>query len=381
MCGPARACPLPRCPHSRACIHTHPPTRIRAAASRLSSSSEQDRLRQLELDAVTAASVAVVVSERERLALYEECAADGREEPSVVVIANAHEPRPLTPTPYAQRSGVVFIGNFNHLPNRDAVLFYARQVLPRVLRVPRVAADPGFVFHIAGANQIPEAILQLNGSSPTGDGHVRIVVHGHVPELTPLYDSMRLSVAPLRWGAGVKGKVNTAHQLGVPVVCTSTAVDGMHATHGEHVLLGDTAEDLAAATLQAYYEEPVWRRLRTHGARLVEARFSASRAAVGLLQVLAHLRDANTLMGMKSLALANARPRIYSDLRSAAALGGYYFNLTRLAPHLDFADHVLSENYTCSADGVPSEGAPRTTLVRATPDSAYLLTRVAASGF
>jgi len=60
---------------------------------------------------------------------------------------------------------------------------------------------------------------------------------------------------------------------------------------------------------------------------------SASRAATGLLTVLAHLRDANTLMVMKS-----ASPRIYSDLRAAALLGGYYFHFTSLAPHLDFND-------------------------------------------
>ena len=60
---------------------------------------------------------------------------------------------------------------------------------------------------------------------------------------------------------------------------------------------------------------------------------SASRAATGLLTVLAHLRDANTLMVMKS-----ASPCIYSDLRAAALLGGNYFHFTSLAPHLDFND-------------------------------------------
>ena len=75
---------------------------------------------------------------------------------------------------------------------------------------------------------------------------------------------------------------------------------------------------------------------------------SASRAATGLLTVLAHLRDANTLMVMKSIALGSASPRIYSDLRATALLGCYYFTFTSLAPHLDFND-----NYTCSAGGVP----------------------------
>ena len=328
------------------------------AAARLANGTEHERLRRLELDYVAASAVAVVVSEPERVALRAEAAAaaggggGSRDStPPVVVVANAHEAVPMTTMPHHRRHGVVFVGNFNHLPNRDAVLFFARQVLPLLLRDPRVAADGGFAFHVAGANKLPPAILALNGSAPDGKGIVRIVVHGHVPQLRPLYARMRVSVAPLRWGAGVKGKVNTAHQLGVPVVCTSIAVDGMHATDGEHVLLGDTPAQLAASVLAAYYNESLWRHLVVHGAKLLQTRFSASRAATGLLTVLSHLRDTNTLMGMKSLALASARPRIYSDLRAAAALGGYYFNLTNLASHLDFTDNVVSDDYTCDAGG------------------------------
>ena len=91
---------------------------------------------------------------------------------------------------------------------------------------------------------------------------------------------------------------------------------------GVHALIADSAEGFADAVLRAYYDRTVWRQLRKHGRTLLETRFSASRAAVGILQVLAHLRDANTLMGMKSLALSSAPPRIYSDLRAAASLGG-----------------------------------------------------------
>ena len=74
-------------------------------------------------------------------------------------------------------------------------------------------------------------------------------MHGYVPQLRPLFSRMRLSVAPLRWGAGVKGKVNSAHQLGVPVVCTSIAVSGMHATDGKDVLLADSPAEMVAAVM------------------------------------------------------------------------------------------------------------------------------------
>ena len=317
-----------------------------------------------------------MVSETERVALRSEARSDGRDVPEIVVVANAHEPQPRTTTPYKERNGLVFVGNFNHLPNRDAVIYFAKQVLPRLLRVARVRNDPGFVFHVAGANKIPPSILALNNTAH--DGIVRVIVHGFVPSLRPLYSQMRISVAPLRWGAGVKGKVNTAHQLGVPVVCTSIAVDGMHAMHGEHVLLGDTPEDLAASVLDAYYNASLWRRLSSHGAKLLERHFSASRAAVGLLSAMSHLRDANTLMGMKSLALASARPRIYSDLRAAAALGGYYFNLTSLAPRLDFTDTAVADDYTCTSDGKPT--SPQSEQAGGSGGPA-ILQRIAASGF
>ena len=188
-----------------------------------------------------------------------------------------------------------------------------------------------------------------------------------------------VSVAPLRWGAGVKGKVNTAHQLGLPVVATPIAVDGMHAVDGLDVLLGKTADELASAVHRAYYNASVWRRLSKHGPKLVEARFGVE-GGDGLLTVLSHLRDANTLMGMKSLALGSARPRIYSDLRAAAMLGGYYFNLTNLAPHLDFTDETRpDDNYTCSADGVPL--TPTGLLRPVRNDRQQVLQRIAASGF
>ena len=173
--------------------------------------------------------------------------------------------------------------------------------------------------------------------------------------------------------------MNTAHALGVAVVATSIALDGMHATNGMHALIADSADGLADAVVRAYYNATTWRRLTKHGRRLLEQRFSASRAAVGLLQVLAHLSDANTLMGMKSLALSSAPPRIYSDLRAAAALGGYYFNFTNLESHLEISDDPLPENYSCAADGFALSGQTRMRLVAATPGSNYYLQRVAAS--
>ena len=121
----------------------------------------------------------------------------------------------------------------------------------------------------------------------------------------------------------------------------------MHASNGTRACRRQR-QGLANA-IWALTSKTIWQRLRTHGGYYSRRAFS-SRATVGILQVLDHLRDANTLMGMKSLALSFAR-RIYGDLRAAAALGGYYFNFTNLEPHLEMSDDILFENYSCDAEG------------------------------
>jgi len=348
-------------------------TTSRAAAT----AAEHARMRARELRAAATSTIAVVVSEAERAALRRELQAEGFSAPPVVVIANAHEPAPPTVALFRERSGLVFVGNFNHLPNRDAVLFFAAHVMPRLLSDPRARADRGFIFHVVGANQMPPAVLALNGTDAGDPAKLpRILVHGHLSELRSLYGRMRLSVAPLRWGAGVKGKINSAHQLGVPVICTSVAADGMHAVHGRDVLIADRPASFARQTLHAYYNASLWRRLANGGRRLLERRFSASRAAYGLIEVISRLKDTSLPMASKSVALAEPRHRAYVDLRAAAGMGGYFFNLSRLEGHLPpSSDHVAPDASTCRPPG-GGEGASR---VRAAPGSSYFLRVVGSS--
>src|SRR5690625_6341928 len=92
-----------------------------------------------------------------------------------------------------------------------------------------------------------------------------VMVHGFVPDLDPFLESCRLSVAPLRYGAGVKGKVNQAMSHGLPVIATNCAAEGMFLKHGRDVMIGDSAEDFAAATVQAYTDSELWLKIgRAH---------------------------------------------------------------------------------------------------------------------
>ena len=99
-------------------------------------------------------------------------------------------------------------------------------------------------------------------------------------------DACRVSVAPLRYGAGVKGKVNMAMSFGLPVVATSVAVEGMHVAAGDDVLVADDAAAFAEAVIRAYRDEPLWNRLSERGLDNVRRHFSFEAAREGVTRIL-----------------------------------------------------------------------------------------------
>ena len=93
----------------------------------------------------------------------------------------------------------------------------------------------------------------------------RIIVAGLQRDVRPFFDSVRLSVAPLRFGAGMKGKINQSMAFGVPVVATSLAVEGMNLADHEDILVADEPEDFARALIELYESEQLWKRLSQNG--------------------------------------------------------------------------------------------------------------------
>ena len=221
------------------------------------------RTRDLELALIHEADATLVVSEVERALLaIDATGADVR------VLSNLHRETPPGPA-WSQRDGLLFVGGFRHPPNVDAVLWFAREVLPRIR-----AVRPTLEFHCVGGD-VPNEIARL--AELPG-----IRIHGHVPDLQPLLDGARVSIAPLRYGAGVKGKVNQAMAHGLPVVATTAAVEGMHLRDGEDVLVADDAAAFADSVLRLHGDEALWARLSANGRDNVARHFSldAARAVV-----------------------------------------------------------------------------------------------------
>jgi O-antigen biosynthesis protein len=223
--------------------------------------------REEELAVIRRADVTIVVSPIEVEVLRQIVP-----EATVMLLSNIHEPM-AGGRPLAEREGIVFIGGFQHPPNVDAVLWYAREVLPQVRQ-----QLPGVTTYIVGS-KVPATIRAL--AAPD------FVVTGYVPEVAPFFTDCRLSIAPLRYGAGVKGKVNLAMSYGVPVVATAAAVEGMHLAPGQDVMVADDAAQFAAAIERVYRDEALWQRLSTAGVENVRRHFSRAVARQALQNLFA----------------------------------------------------------------------------------------------
>jgi glycosyltransferase involved in cell wall biosynthesis len=222
-----------------------------------------DVTRTRELALIRSSDVTLVVSPVELELLRRE--APGAR---VEVLSNVHEVFGRR-RGHAQREGIVFMGGFAHPPNIDAVLWFVREVFPKVR-----AQLPDVTFHIVGSKPT-EAVLAL--AALPG-----VVVEGFVPDIAPFMDGCRLAVAPLRYGAGVKGKVNMSMSYGQPVVATPIAIEGMFAEPGRDVLVAADAAGFAREVVRAYGDAALWTTLSDNGLENVRRHFSfeAARAAV-----------------------------------------------------------------------------------------------------
>lgn len=219
-----------------------------------------ERTRLSELQVMHRCDVTLLVSVAEKDLLQQD--APGVH---VEVISNLHE-LAGPGEPFAQRADLVFVGGFRHPPNLDAMEWFISDVFPKIRRdLPTVE------FHCIGAGA-PNTLLDLAGQQPG------VRMHGFVEDIAPFMDRMRVAVAPLRFGAGVKGKINLSMAHGQPVVGTSCAVEGMHLVDEVDALVADDAEAFAAAVVRLYCDPVLWQCLAQGGLANVREHFSMDAA-------------------------------------------------------------------------------------------------------
>lgn len=197
-------------------------------------------LQRQETSAARRADATVAVTAEERNVLRELGARE------VFVVPNVHEPRAADRS-FAHTSGLLFIGNYHHPPNLDAVRWLCDRVMPIVWR------------------SLPDVRLTLLGSNPPREVEAlaadRVTVTGYVRDVEPYFLKNRLFVAPLRFGAGMKGKIGQALEYALPVVTTPVGAEGLNLRDGENATIVEAEpEAFAKAIVELYGDAERWQR-------------------------------------------------------------------------------------------------------------------------
>lgn len=213
-------------------------------------------LRDQEFELIDKCDLTILLSNDELYTVREQ-----RPEAPLIVLPVVFKDIPGAVQGYEQRRDILFIGSFPHKPNIDAVIYFAESVFPIIKR-----QIPDIRFKVIGANP-PEEIQRL----ATIPG---IEILGFVKDLEPVFADIRLTVAPLRYGAGIKGKIGTSLCYGVPCVATPMAVEGMGLTAGLNVLVGESPEAFASAVCDAYQNAGLWQSLSAEGYKFAVENYS-----------------------------------------------------------------------------------------------------------
>ncbi|MEY3019210.1 MAG: hypothetical protein RLZZ272_194 [Actinomycetota bacterium] len=173
---------------------------------------------------------------------------------------------PTGPVTLEGRQDVLFVGGFGHPPNVDAARWLVEAIVPelRALGVTERVVVVG--------SKAPSDVLALT------DRELGVEVLGFVPDLAPVFARARVFVAPLRYGAGFKGKVVTAMEHGVPTVLTPIAAEGMGLTDGLDMVVADGAAEIAAAITTLLRDDARWMEVVTTAGGALERQWGAAAA-------------------------------------------------------------------------------------------------------
>jgi glycosyltransferase involved in cell wall biosynthesis len=215
------------------------------------------RLRLAELTAAAFSSAVVTHSESETKLLRSLV-------PGASVFTVPWSVKPLpTKVPFSQRKGFAFIGGFGHAPNQDAVRWLIKDIMPLVR-----SRDPSIRCYLVGSD-MPEQFREIatDGIEPVG----------HVENLSEIFDRVRLTVAPLAYGAGLKGKVIESMSAGIPCVCTNVAAEGFDLPVPLRACIADDADAIAASVVRLHNKKTENERCRRAGLEFVKTEFSENR--------------------------------------------------------------------------------------------------------
>jgi len=218
-----------------------------------------------ELNVYRRADAVITVTQDDAEALLSEY-------PDIVceVVPNIHEIC-LSHAP-PDRDTLIFVGGFSHDPNVDAVIHFCQDILPLICH-----DKPAIKFTIVGSNP-PDQIRNFENEN--------IRVTGHVPTTSTYLHRSHVSVAPLRFGAGMKGKIGEAMAHGVPVVTTAVGAQGMGLTDRENVMIADSPQCFADAVLELLNDSCLYEKIRKNAVQIIDQNYTPKQVARAMITAL-----------------------------------------------------------------------------------------------
>lgn len=180
---------------------------------------------------------------------------------------------------FEERLHFMTIGNFRHAPNWDAVRYLKESVWPLIRK-----QLPGAQLHIYGAYPPPKA-TQLHNEKQG------FLVKGWADDAHEVMRQARVCLAPLRFGAGIKGKLADAMINGTPNVTTPIGAEGMHTGFDWSGLIGTTPEELAEAAVRLYQDQSLWVKKQQQGFEIIENVFDKEALGKALIAQVEQLRE------------------------------------------------------------------------------------------
>ncbi|MFC6102634.1 glycosyltransferase [Olivibacter domesticus] len=214
------------------------------------------KIKEKEIGLAKRADITIAITSYEKGILESEGAK------KVVVVPNIHEvSKDIELLDYNTREGVCFIGGYDHIPNTDAVIWLVNEIMPLVWQTL-----PNLHLTLLGSNP-PDSVKSLRSDL--------VSVPGYIKDVSPYFNKSRVFVAPLRAGAGMKGKIGQSLEYGLPVVTTSIGAEGMDLEHNEHVLIADDIISFSNEIIRLYQSENLWRKLSKNSFEVIN-RYSSN---------------------------------------------------------------------------------------------------------
>jgi len=249
--------------------------RLQAKAELTNDANDQAQanlIRAKEITTYSKADVIITVSEDDKSVLQSVLP-----KKYISVLSNVHVIHEPSLVKSREHGRLIFIGGFSHSPNIDAVWYFLNEIMPLIR-----SKSTEVKLSIIGSN-VPQEILDM--------ASIDVEVIGYVEDTAPYLQSAYISIAPLRYGGGMKGKVGEAMSHGLPVVTTRFGAEGFGLTAGKHLLVENTPESFAEAIFSLLNDKNYYALISNNGYEFIKEHYAPEAMQKQLIGFLEHIKN------------------------------------------------------------------------------------------